>query len=170
MDRLFSLSGPWWEFLLRGIVVYVAVLVLVRIVGKRTVGQYTPFDMIVVVLLGTAVQNSLIGEDVSLIGGLMIAATLLGLNWLVGFFGARYRAFDAFVEGRPVVLARDGTVFHDQLRRQSVSEEDLAIALRKADCHQAADIRLAMLETSGEITVLKCERPEAGAGRGLPEH
>lgn len=153
--RLLTLSGPWWEFVLRGVVVYCAVLLMVRLVGKRTVGQYTPFDMIVIVLLGTAVQNSLIGEDVSLVGGLLIAATLLGLNWLVGFLGARSVAFDTFVEGRPVVLASDGRVFRDQLRRQCVTEEDFSLAMRKADCRETADIRLAVLETSGEITILK---------------
>ncbi len=156
-ERLFSLSGPWWEFMLRGVAVYAAVLLMVRIVGKRTVGQYTPFDLVVVVLLGTAVQNSLIGDDISLIGGLLIAATLLGLNWTVGFLGARSRAFDQLVEGRPVLLAKDGEVFFDQLRRQSVSEEDFALALRKAGCEDVKRLRVAMLETSGDITVLKCE-------------
>jgi uncharacterized membrane protein YcaP (DUF421 family) len=154
-ERLFSLSAPWWEFVLRAVAVYVVVLLLVRIVGKRTVGQYTPFDLIVVVLLGTAVQNSLIGDDISLLGGLLLGAVLLALNWMVGFLGARSASFDALVEGVPVVLARDGIVFHGQLRRQSVSEEDFAAALRKADCSTPAEIRLAVLETSGEITVLK---------------
>lgn len=154
LDRLFSLSGPWWEFVLRGVAVYVAVLFLIRIVGKRTVGQYTPFDLVVVVLLGTAVQNSLIGDDISLPGGLLIAATLLGMNSVVGAIGARSRLFDTIVEGAPVVLARDGQVFDRQLRRQAISEEDFRAALRKADC-ELAQVRIAMLENSGEITILK---------------
>lgn len=154
-DSLFSLGHPWWELLLRAVVVYVVVLVMVRIVGKRTVGQYTPFDLIVVVLLGTAVQNSLVGEDMSLIGGLMIAATLLALNWTVGFFSARSLLFDRVVEGRPVMLARHGELFHDELRRRSVSERDFDIAMREADCRDASDIDLAILETSGHISILK---------------
>lgn len=159
LNRLLLPGAPWWEFVLRAVAVYVVVLLLVRIAGKRTVGQYTPFDLVVVVLLGTAVQNSLIGDDISLSGGLLLAAVLLGLNWLVGFLGARWAAFDAAVEGVPVVLARDGVVFHRQLRRQSVNERDFAAALRKADCADHAEVRLAMLETSGEITVLRRNGP-----------
>ena len=74
LDSLFELAMPWWEFVLRAVAVYVVVLVLVRLTGKRTVGQFTPFDLLLVVLLGTAVQNSLIGEDTSLVGGLKPAA------------------------------------------------------------------------------------------------
>ena len=86
---LFELGMPWWEFVLRATAVYVVVLVMVRLSGKRTVGQFTPFDLLVVVLLGTAVQNSLIGEDTSLLGGLILAATLLSLNWTVGKLSSR---------------------------------------------------------------------------------
>ncbi|MCD9027145.1 DUF421 domain-containing protein [Luteimonas sp. BDR2-5] len=153
--KLFDLAMPWWEFVLRATAVYVVVLVLVRISGKRTVGQFTPFDLLVVVLLGTAVQNSLIGEDTSLLGGLILAATLLGLNWLVGVISARSRRFDRFVEGRPVILARHGHVYRDELARQSVSAEDFAIARRSAGCATVADIEIAVLETSGEITVVR---------------
>lgn len=154
-DSLFHLAMPWWEFVLRAAAVYLVVLALVRISGKRTVGQFTPFDLVVVVLLGTAVQNALIGEDTSLLGGLILAATLLGLNWLVGVLSARSRRFDRFVEGHPVILARHGRIYRDQLVRQSVSAEDFAIARRSSGCATVAEIEIAVLETSGEITVVK---------------
>ena len=92
MSDLFELSMPWWEFVLRAAVVYVVLLVLVRLSGKRTVGQYTPFDMILVVLVGNAVQNSMIGDDHSLLGGVVLVTTLIGLNWVVGVASARNRA------------------------------------------------------------------------------
>ncbi|WP_101927503.1 MULTISPECIES: DUF421 domain-containing protein [Luteimonas] len=154
-DGLFELAMPWWEFVLRAVAVYVVVLTLVRITGKRTVGQFTPFDLLVVVLLGTAVQNSLIGEDTSLLGGLILAATLMSLNWGVGAFSARSRAFERVVAGRPVILARHGHVFRDELMRQSVSREDFATARRSAGCTAISDIEIAILETSGKITVIK---------------
>lgn len=153
-DSLLSMGHPWWELVLRAVAVYVVVLVMVRIVGKRTVGQFTPFDLIVVVLLGTAVQNSLIGEDTSLIGGLLIAATLLALNWLVGFFSARSRKFDEVIEGRPVLLARNGELFRDVLKQQFLSEREFERAMRDADCADLSQVELAMLETSGDITVI----------------
>jgi len=157
VSGLLELSMPWWEFVLRAIAVYVVLLVLVRLSGKRTVGQFTPFDLIVVVLLGTAVQNSLIGEDTSLPGGLILAATLIALNWLTGFVTARQPALDRLVEGSPVLLARDGVVFEAALRRQSISLAEFESEMRAADCGEAADIRLAVLETNGRISIVKCD-------------
>ena len=150
---LFELGMPWFEFVLRATAVYVVVLLLTRLSGKRSIGQSAPFDMLVIVLLGTAVQNSLIGEDTSLLGGLILAATLLGLNWLVGFVTARNGRLHRWVEGAPVVLVRNGKVFWEQLRRCNVAPEDLDVAMRKAGCDGHHDIALAMLETSGEISV-----------------
>lgn len=155
MRSLFDLGMPWWEFVLRAMVVYVVVLVMVRLSGKRTVGQFTPFDLLVVVLLGTAVQNSLIGEDTSLLGGLILAATLLALNWGVGRLTSRFRRFDELVQGQPVILVRHGHLFRDELARQSLSEHDFAIARRSAGYATLGEIALAVLESSGEITFIR---------------
>jgi uncharacterized membrane protein YcaP (DUF421 family) len=152
---LFDLAMPWWEFLLRAVAVYLVVLLMVRVTGKRALGQSTPFDTLVIVLLGTAVQNSLIGEDTSLLGGLVLAATLLALNWLVGVLTARSRKLDVLVQGRPVVLARDGQIDWQQLVKRNVSYADFEVSKRTADCRHDAEIDLAILETSGHITVLK---------------
>jgi uncharacterized membrane protein YcaP (DUF421 family) len=151
---LFELGMPWWEFVVRAVAVYVAVLLMVRFTGKRTIGQFTPFDLLVVVFLGTAVQNSLIGSDTSLIGGLILAATLLGMNWAVGRISAKSRRFDRWVEGRPVILVRHGELFRDELAKQAVSEQDFAIARRSAGYAALAEVELAVLETSGEITFI----------------
>lgn len=155
MSELWELGMPWYEFILRATAVYVVVLLMTRLSGKRSVGQTTPFDILVIVLLGTAVQNSLIGEDTSLLGGLILAATLLSLNWLVGFVTARCAPLDRVMEGAPVVLVHKGQVYWDQLRRCNVSPADLDVAMRTHDCRGHAEIDLAMLETSGEITVQK---------------
>ena len=152
LDSLFELAMPWWEFVLRAVAVYVVVLVLVRLTGKRTVGQFTPFDLLLVVLLGTAVQNSLIGEDTSLLGGLILAATLLSLNWTVGKLSSRSQRFHQMVEGKSVILVHRGHLFRDELARQSMSEEDFAIARRSAGYATVGEIALAVLESSGEIT------------------
>lgn len=158
MDDLFTLAMPWWEFVLRAVVVYVVVLVMVRLSGKRTVGQFTPFDLLVVVLLGTAVQNSLIGKDTSLLGGLLLAATLIGLNWLVGMLTARFRRIDKLVEGEPVVLARHGHVYAHVLRRQLISEHDFDEALRLNNVSDISEVEIALLETNGRISVVPLQR------------
>lgn len=152
---LFDLQMPWWEFLLRAVAVYVIVLVMVRMTGKRAMGQTTPFDTLVIVLLGTAVQNSLIGEDTSLLGGLILAATLLALNWMVGVATARSKRLDTLVQGSPVVLARDGRIDWQELVKRNVSYADFEASKRGADVRDDAEIDLAILETSGKITVLR---------------
>ena len=105
-------------------IVYFALLVMIRVSGKRTMGQFTSFDMLLVVLLGNAVQNALLGEDASVGGGLLLAGTLMAINWLVGLGSARNRRFEALVEGSPVLLAREGKVYKDVLRRELISRED----------------------------------------------
>lgn len=167
LARMFDLGMPWWEFVLRAVVVYVAVLILMRLAGKRTVGQFTPFDLLVIVLLGNAVQNALLGQDSSLLGGLLLATTLLLLNWGVGRLSARSRRFDRLVEGEPVILVRHGILFRKALARESITERELATARRAAGfatIAQIAQIELAVLETSGEITFVGT-RGARGHGR-----
>lgn len=153
--EMMHLDMPWWEFVLRAVAVYTVVLLLTRLTGKRALGQSTPFDVLLIVLLGTAVQNSLIGRDVSLLGGMILAATLLVLNWLVGMATARSRRIDTWVQGTPALLARGGEIYWKELVRHNVSYADFEVAKRKADCRDDADIDMAILETSGEISILK---------------
>lgn len=153
--QLFELAMPWWEFVLRAVVVYVVLLVMVRVSGKRSVGQFTPFDMILLILLGTAVQNSLIGEDVSLLGGLLLAATLILLNHGVGWITARSQWMHRLVEGKVVKIIEDGQLDKALLRRQGVSELDLDEALRRAGMEELAEVRRGWIETDGRITLIR---------------
>lgn len=153
--NLFDLAMPWWEFVLRAVAVYVALLVMVRLSGKRSVGQFTPFDMILLILLGTAVQNSLIGEDVSLVGGLLLAATLIALNHAVGWVTARSRRIHGLLEGRAVKIIEDGVLDKERLRKEGVSEMDLDEALRRAGLEHVSEVRRGWLETDGHITLIK---------------
>ncbi len=152
-SEMFDLAMPWWAFVLRACVVYFILLAMIRMTGKRTMGQFTPFDMLLVVLLGNAVQNALLGQDTSVGGGLLLAATLIALNWIVGLVSARSKV-ERWVEGSPVLLARDGQVYRNVLRRELISREDFDKAMREAGCLDVADIRLAVLENNGHITVV----------------
>lgn len=152
--EMFHMAMPWWAFVLRACVVYFILLSMIRMTGKRTMGQFTPFDMLLVVLLGNAVQNALLGEDTSVGGGLVLAATLIALNWIVGLASARSANVERWVEGSPVLLAREGQVYRDVLRRELISHEDFEKAMREAGCLDMADIRLAVLENNGHITVV----------------
>jgi len=154
MTDLFELAMPWWEFLLRAVVVYIVLLAMIRMSGKRSMGQFTAFDVLLIVLLGNAVQNSLLGEDHSLLGGLLLAAVLIVLNWIVGWLSARSRRAERVIEGEPVVLARDGRLFDNVLRRELVSRNDFDEALRQHGEVRLDDVALALLETDGQISVV----------------
>lgn len=155
MTDAFDLSMPWWQYLVRACIVYFVLLAMIRLSGKRTMGQFTSFDMLLIVLLGNAVQNALLGTDTSVGGGLILAATLMLLNWGVGYIASRNDRIERVLEGMPVVLARDGHVFRDVLRRELVSRADFDKAMRENDCAQIDDIAVAMLETNGHITILR---------------
>lgn len=158
MMELWIPDEPIGELLLRATVVYFALLLLVRISGKRTVGQFTPFDLVVVMLISEASQNALVDGDASISGALIVVSTLIGLNWLLGFASARSRRIDRLVEGSPVLVARDGRIFADALARQNVSLSDFREAMRSHGVPREEDIRFAFLETNGEITVVSREQ------------
>jgi len=155
VSELFELQIPWWEIVLRATIVYFVLLALLRLSGKRTVGQFTPFDLLVLVLLGDAVQGSMIAGDESLQGGLILAGTLLGWNRLVGFVTARSEPLAKLVEGTADILARNGEVFHDAMKSANLTLDDLEEAMRDHSVPSINKIRLAVLEKDGKITVLK---------------
>lgn len=157
MNELFHLSAPWWHFVLRALVIYVFVMVLVRVSGKRTVGQFTPFDLVLVILIGNAVQNGINGGDNSLTGAFFMAGTLIALNWIVAYVTSRSRALEKMVEGVPVVLARNGRVYEKVLREQHVSPADFHKAMRQHDVLEASEVALALLETNGSISIVTRE-------------
>jgi uncharacterized membrane protein YcaP (DUF421 family) len=150
---MWSLSIPWWEFILRGVVVYVFLIVLLRLTGKRQVGQLSPFDLVLLLVLSNAVQNSMNGGDNSLIGGLVSATTLVAVNYLVGFLTFKSKRMEALVEGRPLVLIHNGKLFEDVMARAQLTHHELDAALRQAGCDCVAQVHCAILENNGSITV-----------------
>lgn len=149
-----DMSVAPWELVLRAVVVYAVLLFLMRVTGKRTVGQFTPFDLLVVMLLSEAVSNSMSGGDESLWGGLLLAVVLVALNVASAFLSTRSRTAHALLEDGPVLIGRDGRMFTEVLKRQNVPQSDVVQALREADC-ELAQARCIFLEADGKISVLK---------------
>lgn len=154
MSDLFALAMPWWEFILRAVVVYVVVLGMMRLSGKRALGQITAFDVLLIVLLGNAVQNALLGQDTSLGGGLLLAATLILLNYAVGWLATRSQRIETLIEGEPVLIARDGQLLDSVLKRELVTQADFAAALRQQGCLGIEEVALGVLEINGHITIV----------------
>jgi uncharacterized membrane protein YcaP (DUF421 family) len=151
---MFNLGVPWWELVVRGIVVYVFLLILLRITGKRQVGQLAPFDLVLLLVLSNAVQNSMSGGDNSLIGGLILAATLIVLNYLVSKATYHSRKFEEFIDGKPEVLVHDGKLYEEVMKHSQITQHELHAALREAGVTNVKDVQYAILENNGHITIM----------------
>src|SRR5450755_200181 len=108
---MWNLSLPWWEFVLRAIIIYAFLIALLRLTGKRQIGQMAPFDLVLLLVLSNAVQNSMNGGDNSVIGGMISAVTLVGLNWGVGLLTYKSKRAETLIEGRPELLIHDGKLY-----------------------------------------------------------
>jgi uncharacterized membrane protein YcaP (DUF421 family) len=155
------------QIALRTAVIYLVVLIGVRLSGKREVGQMTPFDLTLLLLLSNSVQNAMTGPDTSLIGGVVAASTLLLLNYLVGTFSGSSRGFRRVVEGEPSLLVHDGRIIDAHMTKEHVSLDELHRALREHGIAQCSDVALAVLEVDGSISCLKYDEIKPDANNHL---
>jgi uncharacterized membrane protein YcaP (DUF421 family) len=156
---MWTIDLPHWShFVVRAVVVYIFLLVLLRLTGKRQVGQMAPFDLVLLLVLSNAVQNSMNGGDNSITGGLILASTLVGLNWIVSWTTFRNKWLEALVEGRPVVLVHDGKIDSRMLRSVQMTIHELRAALRAEGCAGEEQARFAVLENNGHVTVIPREK------------
>jgi uncharacterized membrane protein YcaP (DUF421 family) len=155
---MFEFGIPWWELILRAAIVYVFLLVVLRITGKRQVGQLAPFDLVLLLVLSNAVQNSMNGGDNSLVGGLVSVLTLLSINYVIGFATFRSKRLEAIIEGRPQVLIHNGHLFQDVMAQAQLTHHELEAALRQAGCASIGECHSAILENNGTISVVERKR------------
>lgn len=155
------------EIAVRTGVIYLLVLVGIRISGKREVGQMTPFDLTLLLLLSNSVQNAMTGPDTSLAGGAVAACTLLLLNYLVAEVSGGNRRFRKFVQGQPSLLIHDGQVIEAHMAKEHVSMDELERSLREHGISTYKDAALAVLEVDGSISVLKYDDIEPTASTHL---
>ncbi len=155
--NVFAMSVPWYEILLRTFVVYFTVLVLLRVAGKRELGQMTPFDLVVILVIANSVQNAMTGGDNSLIGGMIAAATLTVVNIAVGRWGSRVPFFRRLVASEPTLLLRDGKPLKAALDKERIDIEELEMAARQHGIADLADVTAAVLEEDGSISIIPKE-------------
>jgi uncharacterized membrane protein YcaP (DUF421 family) len=154
----FDIVSLLW-IVLRTFVVYVVLIGGLRIFGKRELGQMTPFDLVVILTVSNAVQNAMIGSDVTVTGAIVSVTTLLFTNWLFNEFGFRSTGFRNVFMGQPRLLAHNGEVLQDNLRREGLDEDDLIMAAREHGFDKIADIGEAMLELDGTISIIPKDTP-----------
>ena len=151
---MWTLDVPAWELILRAVIIYVFLIALIRISGKRQIGQLAPFDLILLLMLSNAVQDSLIAGDESLVGGMLCALTLVMLNFGVSLLTFRSKKWEALIEGRPQLLVHNGRLYEDVMARAQLTHHELNAALRQAGCEGVQQVRSAILENNGVISVV----------------
>ena len=167
---MFHLGLPLAEKVLRPVLVYAFLVVGLRLAGKRELAQLNPFDLVVLLTLSNTVQNAIIGNDNSVTGGLVGAAALLLVNYVVVRFLYRHETLDRFVEGEPDALIEDGKIRMDRLERELITQAELETAAHKQGFDSLADIRRAVLEPGGSITfVARVPAPEEARHREVME-
>jgi uncharacterized membrane protein YcaP (DUF421 family) len=144
------------ELVVRAVVVYAALLIALRVFGKREVGQFTLYDLVFVLLIANALQPAMTGPDSSLTGGLVLIAALVLANLLVGRLDA-INAFHRVFAPSPSVLIRDGKMLPPTMEREGVSADELEMAIREHGVDDMKDVKLGILEADGTISIVPTE-------------
>jgi len=151
---MWSMSIHWWELIGRGLLVYFFLILLLRSTGKRQIGQMSPFDLVLLMVLSNAVQNSMSGGDNSVTAGLILAVTLVAANWIVGKVTSSSKIMEQLVDGDPQLLFHDGKVYEKILKDSQITRQELIAAVHKAGYADLDMIRAAILENDGTISVI----------------
>jgi uncharacterized membrane protein YcaP (DUF421 family) len=151
---MFVLGLPVLEKILRPVIVYMFLVIGLRLSGKRELAQLNPFDLIVLLTLSNTVQNAIIGDDNSVTGGIIGAASLLAINYLVVRFLYGHRKLEQIMEGRADVLVENGRVYRERLKKELITLEELEAAARKQGFESLADVRECILEPGGTLSFI----------------
>ena len=150
---MFHMQLPWLEKILRPVIVYVCLIVLLRVFGKRELAQLNPFDLVVLLSLSNTVQNAIIGNDNSLTGGIVGAIALLTINWLLMRLLFHMPRLNKALEGSATVLIRDGRVDTKAMERESLTELELLSVVHKQGLNRFSEVQKCVLEPNGTFYV-----------------
>lgn len=148
------------DIVLRTVVVYIALLIGIRVAGKRELGQMSPFDLVVILIIANAVQNAMVGADTSLTGGLLAAFTLLVINWVVGRLRLRYHWLERDITGHATLLVNNGHFIDHNMQREGVDAEDVEMAMREHGIDKVEQVQVAILEVDGTISIVPIQDGE----------
>ena len=158
MITLPELGSSLPEVALRTAIIYGFLVLAIRITGKRQIGQMSVLELVAILVISDAVQNSMVGENTTLWGGIVAVVTLLGVDRAIQAVTARSRRLRDAVEGEPRLLVRDGRLLERALRDEKIDADDVRAAVRAAGLTRIEAVRLAVLETDGTISVIPREQ------------
>jgi uncharacterized membrane protein YcaP (DUF421 family) len=135
-------------------VIYVFLIIGLRLLGKRELGQMSVYDLVLIVVISNSVQNAMVGSDTTLVGGLVAALVLLVINRLLTWFMIQDPRFGRWISGDPVLIVRDGVLLDQALRREGVSRDEVLAACREHGISRLSDVQMAVLEPDGAISIV----------------
>lgn len=165
IDSMFQLHLPLLEKILRPIIVYLCLILFLRIFGKRELAQLNPFDLVVLLCLSNTVQNSIIGDDNTVSGGIVGVFSLLSINYLLTRALFRLPKLSKIIEGKETVLIRNGKVDQEALSREALTELDLKTILHKQGLRDYSEVKRCVLEASGNFYVEQVDPLREGRQR-----
>jgi len=151
---MLGFETPPWTIIVRSLVVYLSILVGLRLMGKRELGQMTVFDLVVILLIANAVQNAMVGPDTSLPAGVLSAFVIFGANKLVGVLRMRSGWWGGLVGGTPTVLVENGQFIVPNLQKEGLQGSEVEMAMREHGIAGITEVQLAVLETDGSISII----------------
>jgi len=154
-SQLWITSFPLWHFVLRAGIVYTSVLLLLRLGGKRQIGQMGAGQFVAILLISNAVQNAMNGGDNSITGGLVLAAVIIGLSVLVAYMMFKSKKLEALFQGEPTILIHRGEIIQGNLKKELLNIHELKTILRRQGLHNLDEIAEAVLESNGSLSVIR---------------
>src|SRR2546430_1834348 len=154
LGELFHLGIPWWHLVLRAALIYVIFFIGLRLFGKRELGQFTTFDLVLVLLVANALQPAITGPDSSITGGVINVATPPPFHPGGAMLPNMWPAFDHLIEPPPTQVVKDGNLLTANLEREGLSVDDIQMAIREHGVDKLSDVKEAVLENDGSISVV----------------
>lgn len=154
VSDVFGIHAPFAQIVYRSAIVYIAIVVGMRLTGSRQLGQMTPFDLVLILLIANAVQNAMVGSDVTILGGLAAAGTLLVANRLTAIATDRFPMFRHALEGQVILLLNDGSLIERNIAHAGLTDELVLQAIREHGFERADQVRMAVREIDGTVSIV----------------
>lgn len=157
---MWQLETSWWEIIARGFFVYAVVFLLFRLMGKKQLGEMSPFDLVLLLIVSESVSPALTRDEKSLTGGAIAAATLLSISWLIDYLAFRSKKIEHWVEGTAQVVIDNGRLNQRLLNKEKITHDEIQEVLRTHHIDDIRDVRYGVLETNGKISIIKKDTKE----------
>lgn len=152
---MWQLQGHWYELVIRASTIFAFLFIVFRLWGKKHMGEIAAFDLLLMLLMSEAVQNSLVDDDKSITAGMIVITTLIVLNIIMGRLSYRSRKLERILDGEPIDLIRNGRIIEEVLKKEKMTTQQLLECIREEGVESVKQVKRATLESNGKISVIK---------------